>query len=375
MEPSAAFRTVAAVHLGALRHNIEAIRSRLLPGVSLMAVVKGDAYGHGIEGILPTLLQCGIDRFACAVWEEGAALRAAGAKTQPILLLGDTRDELLPQVIRYGLTPTIFNPETAQKLNMLAEEAGIVQPIHIKIDTGMHRIGFPAGDAATVRDAAAIAELSHLRITGAFTHFARADEMACDVTDKAYRAFLDTVEQLKTAGVEIPFLHAANSPSILLRPEVQLQAVRAGDVLYGLCPVDEDIWPEMGLKEVMTWETYVAMVKTVPAGSPIGYGGTYVTERPTVVATIPVGFADGYDRHLSNRGAVLIRGQEAPIIGRVCMDQFMVDVTDIPDVQRGDTVTLLGGTMTILRMANLLDQNVDEVVCRISKRVPKIYVE
>ena len=372
---STCYRTAAVVHLDALRHNIENIRARLKPGVALMAVIKGDAYGHGIEGVLPTLLQCGIDRFACAVWEEGAAIRDAGAEKQPILLLDDTRDELLPQVIRHRLTPTIFSLETAQKLDTLAKEAGVIQPIHIKIDTGMNRIGFPAGDAAAVREIAAIAALPHLQISGAFTHFARADEMDCDVTDKAFRAFLDTVEQLKAAGVEIPFLHVANSPSILLRPEVQLQAVRAGDVLYGLCPVDETVWPEMGLKEVMTWETYVAMVKTVPAGSPIGYGGTYVTKRPTVVATIPVGFADGYDRHLSNRGAVVIRGQEAPNIGRVCMDQFMVDVTDIPDVQRGDTVTLLGGEMTILRMANLLDQNVDEVVCRISKRVPKIYVE
>lgn len=368
------YRTAAVVHLDALRHNIEAIRSRLLPGVSLIAVVKGDAYGHGIAGILPTLLQCGIDHFACAVWEEGAALRAAGAQTQSILLLGDTRDELLPQVIRYRLTPTVFTLETAQKLDSLAEEAGVVQPVHIKIDTGMNRIGFPAG-ADAVPDIAAIAALPHLRITGAFTHFARADETDCDVTDRAYRAFLNTIEQLNAAGVEIPLLHAANSPSILLRPEVQLQAVRAGDVLYGLCPVDEKIWPEMDLREVMTWETYVAMVKTVPVGSPIGYGGTYVTKRPTVVATIPVGFADGYDRHLSNRGSVIIRGQEAPVIGRVCMDQFMVDVTDVPGVQRGDTVTLLGNAMTILRMAALLDQNVDEVVCRISKRVPKIYME
>ena len=371
---STCYRTAAVVHLDALRHNIENIRARLKPGVALIAVLKGDAYGHGIAGVLPTLLQCGIDRFACAVWEEGAAIRATGAETQPILLLGDTRDELLPQVIRHRLTPTIFSLETAQKLDALAKDADVIQPIHIKIDTGMNRIGFPAGNAG-VADIAAIAALPHLQISGAFTHFARADELDCDVTDKAYRAFLDTIEQLNAAGVEIPFLHVANSPSILLRPEVQLQAVRAGDVLYGLCPVDEEIWPDMDLREVMTWETYVAMVKTVPAGSSIGYGGTYVTKRPTAVATIPVGFADGYDRHLSNRGAVIIRGQEAPIIGRVCMDQFMVDVTDIPGVQRGDTVTLLGGAMTILRMADLLDQNVDEVVCRISKRVPKLYME
>ena len=374
MSHSCAYRTAAIVHLDALRHNIENIRARLRPEVELMAVLKGDAYGHGIAGVMPTLLDLGIERFACAVWEEGAAIRAAGAATQPILLLGDTRDELLGKVIEHRLTPTIFSLAAAKKLSALAQEAKVVQPLHIKIDTGMHRIGFPA-EESSVAEIAAIAALPNLEITGIFTHFARADELDCDVTEVAYHRFLALVDRLKAVGVHIPLVHVANSPSILLRPEVQLQAVRAGDVLYGLCPVDEDIWPQMDLKEVMTWETYVAMVKTVPAGSPIGYGGTHVTARETVVATIPIGFADGYDRHLSNRGAVIIRGQEAPIIGRVCMDQFMVDVTDIPDVTRGDTVTLLGGDMTILRMANLLDQNVDEVVCRISKRVPKIYEE
>lgn len=368
------YRTAAIVHLDALRHNVENIRARLRPGVALMAVLKGDGYGHGIAGILPTLRELGIDRFACAVWEEGAAIRAAGADTEPILLLGDTRDELLPHVIAHRLTPTVFSLDSAKKLSILAQEANVVQPLHVKVDTGMHRLGFPA-EESSVAQIAAIAALPNLEISGIFTHFARADELDCGETEAAYQRFTAFVERLAAVGVHIPLVHTANSPSILLRPEVQMQAVRAGDVLYGLCPVDESIWPEMGLEEVMTWQTYVAMVKTVPAGSAIGYGGTFVTQRETVVATIPVGFADGYDRHLSNRGAVIIHGQEAPIIGRVCMDQFMVDVTDIASVVRGDTVTLLGGGMSILRMANLLDQNVDEVVCRISKRVPKVYTE
>ena len=155
-----------------------------------------------------------------------------------------------------------------------------------------------------------------------------------------------------------------------------MDAVRGGDVLFGLCPVDEDKWPGMGLQEVMTWETYVAMVKTVPAGEPVGYGGTYVTGRETVIATVPVGFCDGYSRKLSNRGKVKIRGQIAPIIGRVCMDQFMVDVTDIPGVAIGDRVELLNGDdLSILWMADTLDANVDEIVCGVTKRVPRIYVD
>ncbi|MBO4853568.1 MAG: alanine racemase [Oscillospiraceae bacterium] len=367
-------RTAAIIHLDRLAANIENIRRRLKPGVELMAVVKGDGYGHGIPGILPTLQRCGVKRFAAAIWEEGVSLRQSGAETEPILILGDTREEQYPELIRYRLTPTIFSLAAAEKLNELAREANVVQPVHIKLDTGMRRIGFvPSAEA--IEDICAIAALPNVEITGMFTHFARADELDRPETERQFDLFCRTVEALKTRGVSIPFIHTANSPSILLRPDVQLNAVRAGDVLYGLCPVDEDIWPEQGLQEVLTWETYVVLVKEVPAGAQIGYGGTCVTRRPTTVATIPIGFADGYDRHLSNRGAVVIRGKEAPILGRVCMDQFMVDVTDIPGVTRGDTVTLLGEGMSILRMANLLDQNVDEVVCHISKRVPRIYVE
>lgn len=365
-------RTAAVVHLDALEHNIRLVQSKLSPGVEIMAVMKGDGYGHGIAGIYPTMKKCGIKRYAAAVWEEGAALRNAGAESEPILLLGDTWDEQLPEVIRYRLTPTIFCVDTARKLNDLARETGIVQPIHIKLDTGMSRIGFPA-DKTSLPDILTIVKMENLSIEGVFTHFARADELDCDAAPKQFAKYLAMIEAMEKAGIKIPLRHTANSPSIMLRPEVQLDAVRAGDVLYGLCPVDEKIWTESGFREVMTWQTYVALVKTVPAGTEVGYGGTFTAKRPTRIATIPVGFADGYNRRLSNRGCVSIRGCEAPIIGRVCMDQFMVDITDIPDVQRGDEVTLLGGDLTILRMADLLDINVDEVVCGISKRVPRIY--
>ncbi len=367
-------RTAAVVHLDRLRANVENIRARLQCGVEMMAVLKGDGYGHGLAGILPTLQQCGIRRLAVAIWEEGAALRQAGAAEETILVLGDTWDDQLHELIDHRLTPTIFSEDTARKLNELAAERNVIQPIHIKLDTGMRRIGF-ATDAAAIDAIARIAALPHLAITGAFTHFARADELDRDETQQQYDRFLRVIEQLRLRGVEIPFLHVANSASILLRPDVHLQGARAGDILYGLCPIDEDIWPEMGLQEVLTWQTYVALVKQVPAGTQIGYGGTHVTARATTVATLPVGFADGYDRRLSNRGYVMIHGQKAPILGRVCMDQFMVDVTDIPDVQRGDTVTLLGEGITIMEMANLLEINVDEILCHITKRVPRVYVE
>lgn len=365
-------RTQATIHLDRLARNIRNVQNRLRPDTEIMAVVKADGYGHGSAGILPMLQQCGIHRFAVAMWEEGAVLRAAGAEEDPILVLGDTWDSQLEKLIDYRLTGTIFAKETARKLNDLAAARGVVQPIHIKLDTGMRRIGFGTDEAAL--DAIVrIAALPNLSITGAFTHFARADELDRSETNDQYTRFMTAIGELRRRGVEIPFPHVANSASILLRPEVHLQGVRAGDILYGLCPIDEDLWPEMGLQEVLTWETYVTLVKTVPAGVQIGYGGTYTTRRPTVIATIPVGYADGYNRALSNRGCVVIRGTEAPIIGRVCMDQFMVDVTHIPSVQRGDEVELIGSHISVGRMAEMAGITPDEVVCGLTQRVPRVY--
>lgn len=364
-------RTEAVVRLDALRHNIRNIQARLDKGCRMMAVLKGDGYGHGLQQIFPALKAAGIADFAVAIWEEGVALRQAGC-TDPILILGDTCDDCLEQLVLHNLTPTIFSLETAQKLNDLAAAHGCVQPVHIKIDTGMSRIGFPA-EEASVEPIVAIDRMENLQITGAFTHFARADEPDGQAADRQFRAYRLLLDRLEAAGVSIPFCHVSNSPAILLHPQFRLDGVRAGDILYGLNPVEDEIWEKEDFRQVMHWYTQVAMVKTVPAGTQVGYGGTYTTQRPTAIATIPIGFADGYNRRLSNRGKVRIHGQDAPIIGRVCMDQFMVDVTDIPNVQRGDTVSLLDDEVSILWMANLLDVNVDEIVCNISKRVPRVY--
>lgn len=365
-------RTAAVVHLDLLAANIENIKARLKPGTDLIAVIKGDAYGHGIAGIYPTMKAAGIRKYAVAVWEEGRELREAGASDEDIYLLGDTWDDQLPELIKWNLIPAIFSVETAARLNQLCEAAGTVHPIDIAIDTGMSRIGFPYGERA-VPAFEAISRMKNLKIIGAFTHFARADESDGKAMHQQLKRYQETITKLGEAGIRIPLAHTANSPAILLWPETQLDAVRAGDVLFGLCPVDEEIWPRQHLSEVMTWHTHVAMVKTVPAGTEVGYGGTYTTSSETRIATIPVGFADGYSRRLSNIGWVTIRGKKAPIIGRVCMDQFMVDVTDIPKAQRGDIVDLLGGEMSILEMSKLLDQNVDEIVSMVSKRVPRLY--
>ena len=364
-------RTEAVVSLSALEHNVRRIREIIGDGVEIMAVLKGDGYGHGEKGIYSTLKKCGIERYAVAVWEEGASLREAGC-TEPILLLGDTCDGQLENIIKYSLTPAIFSYDTAQKLDMLARWSGITCPVHIKIDTGMSRIGF-ADDERSIELIQRINALENIEITGAFTHFARADEPDGASAKAQFERYIRMLERLEDAGVKIPCKHVANSPAILLRPETRLDAVRAGDILFGLCPIDEDDWAAADFRQVMHWYTYVVMVKEVPAGTEVGYGGTFVTERPTKIATIPVGFADGYSRALSNKGRVRINGEEAPIIGRVCMDQFMVDVTDIGEVRRGDTVSLLDDELSVLWMADLLDKNVDEIVCGISKRVPRIY--
>ncbi len=364
-------RTEAVIHLDRLTANLEKTRSLLGPDTEIVAVLKANAYGLGAAGVWPALHGCGVRRFAVAYWQEGAALRAAGLEDE-ILLLADVWDDELDKVIEHRLTPTVFDPATAARLNGLARAAGVVQPVQLKIDTGMNRIGLPWGQAA-VPAARRIAAMEGLRIEGAFTHFAKADDPASEETERQMERFLDTVKAIRAAGVELDMLHAANSAAVILRPDTALDAVRVGDILYGLITVDEGPWDALGLEEVMTWAARVSLVKTVPAGAAIGYGGTYVTDRETVVATIPVGYADGYSRRLSNKGAVLIRGREAPIIGRVCMDQFMADVTDIPGVRRGDEATLLGGAMTIRRMSELSGVSVDELACGVTARVPRVY--
>ena len=366
-------RTQATISLGRLQRNIRNMQNRLDPGVELIAVVKADSYGHGAAELYPTFRACGVERFAVAMWEEGAELRRAGATDCSILLLGDTHDEDLPRLLEYELTPAIFHVSTAEKLNALAAEANVICPIHIKLDTGMSRIGFPADERA-VDAITAIAALPHLRIEGLFTHFPRADELDMPETDLQYQRFCSVVRALEERGVHIPLLHAANSATVLLRSGMQLNAVRIGDTLYGVCPIDEESWPRFGLEQILRWDAGVSHVKTVPANTQVGYGGTFVTQRPTVIATIPVGFADGYSRALSNCGCVVIRGQEAPIIGRVCMDQFMVDVTDIPGVQRGDVAELIGPHISVERMAAIAGISPDEVICGLTKRVRRVYV-
>ena len=364
-------RTEAVICLDALAHNVSEVRKKLRPDCRLMAVLKGDGYGHGISGIYSTLELCGVDCYAVAIWEEGVLLRDLGC-TKPILILGDTCDACADKLVEYSLSQTVFSVEQAELLNTVAQKAGVILPVHIKFDTGMSRLGFQA-DESSLDKVNMIAHMSNLRIEGSFTHFSKADETDGISARSQLCKYENMINMLEKRGISIPLKHISNSPAIILRPEANMGAVRAGDILFALCPVDEKLWEKQSFKQVLHWYTQVAMVKQVPAGTEIGYGGTYVTKRATTIATIPVGFADGYSRRLSNKGYVKIRDKYAPILGRVCMDQFMVDVTEIEGVCRGDIVTLLDDDISILKMANLIDVNVDEIVCGISKRVPRVY--
>ena len=364
-------RTEAVIRLDALSHNVSEVKRRLRPGCRLMAVLKGDGYGHGIAGIYSTLEQSGVDCYAVAIWEEGALLRSLGCD-KPVLILGDTCNNCMEKLVENCLSQTVFSVEQAALLNSIAKNAGVTLPVHIKLDTGMSRLGFPA-EMSSLDKITAISQMSNLWIEGAFTHFSKADEPDGISAGVQQHKFESMIFQMEKIGIKVPMKHISNSPAIILRPEADLDAVRAGDILFALCPVDEDIWQGLNFKQVLHWYTQVAMVKHVPAGTEIGYGGTFVTSRQSIIATIPVGFADGYSRRLSNKGYVKIRGKYAPILGRVCMDQFMVDVTDIEGVCREDTVTLLDDDLSILKMANMIEANVDEIVCGISKRVPRVY--
>ena len=371
-------RTVAVIDLAKLRRNVREIRAKIPEEALFCAVVKADAYGHGADRMIPVLRECGVDRYAVAFLREGQNLRNAGV-TEPIHILGDTCPEDMQGVIEAGLIPAVFDVEMARDFSEAAARAGTVLPIDIAIDTGMGRIGFQTADEAMREQAAeqieSISQMPNLKIEGLFSHFAKADE-----TDKTFTAvqterFAGMREKLAERGIRPQICHIANSAAILELPETCQQMMRAGIILYGLMPSDEVSANGARLEPVLSWISHVSYVKEVPAGTPIGYGGTYVTDRTSRIATIPVGYADGYRRDLSNTGAVEIAGRLAPIRGRVCMDQFMVDVTDIPDVKRGDPVRLIGDLMTADRMAELAHTISYEIVCGISIRVPRVYTD
>lgn len=372
-------RICAYIDLRAVEKNIENMERLLAPETKMIAVVKADGYGHGSIEIAKHIQEKPVIwGFAVATAEEAQDLRCHGIE-KPILVLGYVFPDDYELLVRLQVRPTVFQYEMAQKLSAAAQRAGCELPIHIGIDTGMSRIGFRA-DRGSLQEIYKISQLSNLRIEGIFTHFARADEVDLEPTQVQYQKFQELIQGLEKMGISIPMKHCNNSAGILWNREGDLNAVRPGIVLYGIMPSNEVHNQGIQLYPAMTLKTHISYVKEVEAGVAVSYGGTYVTSgEVTRIATIPVGYADGYPRSLSNKGSVLIHGKRAPIIGRICMDQFMVDVTDIPDAKMEDEVTLMGcdgaGTITVEELGEQSGRFPYEFICCISKRVPRVYLK
>lgn len=365
--------TYVTIDLDVIENNFRAVQQKC--GVPVMAVVKADAYGHGAVQVA-RMLEGKCAFFGVSSLSEALELRHASLTT-PILILGHTPESGFPLVVTNNIRVTIYRYESALALSKEAQRQGVQVSVHLAVDTGMSRLGFQA-EESDADICAKIAQLPGLRIEGLFSHFATAD---CEDLTRAKaqaKLFDDFAAMLAARGVKVPICHMDNSAGVM-NFENHYGLVRSGIITYGLYPSDEVDPGLLDIQPALSWYSRVTHVKTLPAGREISYGGTYVTTKPTVVATVPVGYADGYRRSLSGKFHVLIGGRKAPILGRVCMDQMMVDVTDIPGVATGDRVVLVGSdgdeTITVEQIAEAAGSFNYEFICGISRRVPRHYVQ
>ncbi len=364
----------AEVYLNRIVHNMHEIRRLVREPCELMAVVKADGYGHGALPVAGTALLAGASRLAVAIPEEGITLREGGIPS-PILVLGSILPEQAEVIVGNLLTATVFDLPLARALSAEAGRQGKNVCVHLKVDTGMGRIGlFPHDVVPFVNQ---VMRLPHLIIEGVYTHFATADAADKTYAYQQFKLFEEVLKEIKNARIPITLRHAANSAAILNLPESHLDMVRPGIILYGINPL-EDESPSITLEPALSWKAKIAYVKQVPTGTGISYGRTHITRGSAWIATLPLGYADGLSRALSNRGEVLIRGQRAAIVGRVCMDQCMVDVSQIEGIQVGDEAVLIGSQgrerLSAEEMARKIGTIGYEVVCNIGKRVPRVYV-
>ena len=367
-------RTYVEIDLGAIRHNILEERTRVGKDTKIMAIVKADAYGHGDVKVAEALNDL-VDAYGVAIPEEALHLRENGIG-KLILILGHSGQEWFEDIIKNHISQTVYTFEMAKQLSETAVQLGETAKIHIKLDTGMSRIGFmPVKDNIDV--IRAVSELPGIEIEGIFTHFARADESTPEAAREPLEKYMIFIRELENRGIQIPIKHTANSASIIQFPESWLDMVRSGITTYGLYPSEEVPKDVLAFQPALQWKSVVSFVKRIHPGTSVGYGGTFTAERETVVATIPVGYADGVKRDLSGKGRVLVHGEYAPILGRICMDQFMVDVTDIDGVSEGDVVTLIGrdgeNSISVEEVAGMSHSFNYEYVCGISSRVPRKY--
>lgn len=371
-------RIKAVVSLDAIAHNFEEMRKNIKDDTKIIAVIKADGYGHGAEAIAALIHEYDyIWGFAVATPEEALRLRSFGVK-KPVLILGIVFEEYFPELIAQDIRLTVCEYKMAEMLSREGIRQGKTVHIHLALDTGMSRIGF-ADVPESVEKIRKIEALQNMEIEGMFTHFARADESdltpAREQLDR-YQVFAGLLEE---KGIHIPLKHCSNSAGIIRMPQANLDAVRAGITIYGLYPSDEVERDKVRLEPAMELKSHITYIKELKAGTPVSYGGTYTAPKDIRTATVPAGYADGYPRSLSNKGWVLIRGRRAPVIGRICMDQFMVDVSEIPDACVGDEVTLIGKDgkemISMEEMGDLSGRFSYEFACDISKRVPRVYTK
>ena len=363
--------TRAIINLAAISKNVAEVRKRIRDKRKLMAVVKADGYGHGSVEVSRIALESGADCLGVALPEEGEHLRKAGFDV-PIVVLGLIQPNEAYKAVHSSLDQTVCSPELAEALDQEARKASVRINVHIKVDTGMGRIGVNPRDVSSfVRR---IQRLKNLRVMGIFSHFASADKADKTFSEKQMETFNQVIREMQLTGIEIPQKHMANSAGVLDLPESYYDLVRPGIIIYGLYPSTE-VSRNIKLKPAMTLRTKISYTKTVPPDTPISYGQTFVTDKKTTVATLPVGYGDGYSRLLSGRGEVLINGCRAPLIGRVCMDMCMVDVSRLEDVKAGDDVILFGQEPSVDEIAATIGTINYEVLCALGKRVPRIYVQ
>jgi len=366
--------TRAIIHRDAIGHNFEALRSALTQEADIMAVVKADAYGHGANAVAAELSAKGCPSFAVALASEGMELRESGI-TEPIIILGGIFSGDCEVIFSRNLTPVIHNLESASLINEKAKTLGLIKPVHLKIDTGMARIGIRPSEAKDFFER--LKGLANIRLEGLLSHFVEADVPKSPFSTLQLKTFKGTANLAKGLGFNIKYLHMANSAAIVRMEEAHFNLVRPGIMLYGSYPAP-DLTKKINLKPVMEFKTAVLQLKHLPAKNPVSYGRTFITKRDSLIAVLPVGYGDGLPRKLSGRGDVLIRGERAPIIGLICMDLTVCDVTEIKGVSVDDEVTIIGQDggekITAEEIARITGTISYEIFCNISKRVPRIYL-
>lgn len=366
----------AEIDLDAIAYNTRNIK-KLIGDKDLIAVVKANCYGHGVIDIIPTLLENGVSRFAVAMISEALEIRD-NKITAPVMILGFTPLYLGEELINNNIEQTVYDLDYAKELSKIALPLNKKAKIHIAIDTGMGRIGFLPNEKS-IDNITEICSLEGIEVIGIFTHFSTSDEKDKEYSHEQFTKMLSVMDTLKKRGIDIPLKHVANSGAIIDLPDTYLDAVRAGIILYGYYPSDEIDKNNLALKPALTLKATITNVKTLEKDMYVSYGRTFKTSNETIVATIPVGYADGYLRKLAENGKVIIKGEFAPIIGRICMDQFMIDVTNIPDVKIGDEVILLGEKNGLKYNADDMAKKLDtinyEVTCMLKSRLPRVYIK